>query len=285
MSNCSFKRHEPLDSLVCGLPLRTRQARVFLMFKCFADDSGSHGTDEVFVLAGYAAKLEHWSDFTDAWDAELNNPTHPKLEYFKMCAANSRRKQFWGWDEGARDAVLARLASIIKDHVTFGVRATIWWKDYRFVQQQYVGYELHPYVLLLNHVMAGAAHHVSKMDTSEKIEFVFDDQGRIGDDTVAMYRISYANLPSELSRHVLGLPTHKSDKEILPLQAADMIAWQSNRFCNDNATQGQKIENYRMEDTLKTLEQIPMIGRDLNRDGLEEFFKTLKETFPHGAVT
>jgi hypothetical protein len=46
------------------------------------DESGGVGQSRVFVMAGFLASAETWSDFGVDWDAALKKP--PRLEYFKI---------------------------------------------------------------------------------------------------------------------------------------------------------------------------------------------------------
>lgn len=283
MSNClAHSPHELLESMVCGLPSAQREKWLLCMLTCFVDDSGSEPDSRpVFVLAGHISPVERWKQFTDDWDAALKSG--PKqLQYFKMSEANSLKFQFLGWDEEARDAKLKELAKIIKDHVMFSIRAVLWRADLEYVQKQYAAYRIQPYELLFHHLMPRVVARVMGLGIEEKIDFVFDDQGDAGDQATASYRQAEEFIPQEMLEYVAGPPNHRCDRTFLPLQAADMLAWQVRRFCYENEHKGQAINEYVMRPTMKYLDEIPHETINLYKDPLEKFFSNLRSKFPQG---
>ncbi len=61
------------------------------------------------------------------------------------------------------------------------------------------------------------------------VAWVFDDQGRTGKEAVKSYDLVRANVLPEV-RHKMGAaPIFRHDKNVLPLKAADLYAWQIRR--------------------------------------------------------
>jgi hypothetical protein len=65
------------------------------MALAFADDSGSGGETPYYVLAGYSAEESTWDAFWPRWQSVLD--LMPRIEYFKMSEAESRKGQFLGF--------------------------------------------------------------------------------------------------------------------------------------------------------------------------------------------
>jgi hypothetical protein len=81
------------------------------MALAFIDDSGSGGDSSYSVLAGYVASESEWNIFDVDWQKVLDAP--PKLEYFKMKEAESRKGQFADFTEDERDARLDQFVDVL----------------------------------------------------------------------------------------------------------------------------------------------------------------------------
>ena len=125
-----------LAHLVCGLPSERREHRLFAMLTAYIDGSDNEPTGHVFVLAGFVASRQRWDAFIEQWNVALTLAKPRPIKYFKMVEANSLKGQFLGWGETERDLKLRELASIIKTHAQFAVRATLGWNDFLEVQNQ-----------------------------------------------------------------------------------------------------------------------------------------------------
>lgn len=274
---------EMLDAMVCGLPSYKRNNWLLCMLISHVDDSGSDKQGPVYVLAGYISTLGQWQEFSDLWQIGLDSGPR-KLDYFKMEeAAHSGKGQFKNWRKPDRDKKTEELAKIIKSYAMFGVRSVLWWKDFDAVQKRYPEYPANPYVILQNYVMSSAIVHVMSLKIEEKIKFVFDEQGRDGAMAYHAYNMAKVNLPAEMLEYVAGPPSYESDRIVLPLQAADMIAWQSRRFCRDNKNIGL-TDNGEFLPVMKFLDDIPTVERTLYAKTLEEFFYSWKKKFPRSAA-
>jgi Protein of unknown function (DUF3800) len=265
-----------LDSLTCGI-----DPTVTLLMETLSaafDDSGSDGLGPVFVLAGYLAGVESWKTFTVEWANELQRP--PSIPYLKMKEANSLRGPFWGWSATGRDEKLDRLSDVIVRHVPFGISSTIFWEDWRTVAGKNADVPLVPYDFLYHSTMAVTAQHViKKFPRKSKVDFVFDDQEGAGT-RAAFYYSTIRNWHTSEEREVIaGPPVQRDEKIFLPLQAADMIAWQTRRFVFDNrdaCTGLEPTESYILNSpTMRKLQNIPTIynsfGLDRLRNWVEDF--------------
>ena len=60
-------------------------------------------------------------------------------------------------------------------------------------------------------------------------EFIFDEQGKVGEFATDVYRILKDS--PELRSQLNGLPKFEDDKRVIPLQAADLYAWNVHDAC------------------------------------------------------
>jgi len=271
---------EILRSYVCGLPGSQRESRLLAMLTGYLDDSGTDRKGPVFVLSGYVSTVQRWEEFSDDWSTALISGPKP-LAYFKMQEASfSNKGEFKGWSKTERDKKIMECAAIVKRHAAFGIAAVLWWKDFSAVQKEYKNLPINPYALLFQYSMAASVRHVIDFFPShEKIKFIFDDQGKTGDFASATYRLAQSMFPKAMLERVAGPPSHENDKTVLPLQAADMIAWNHRRYCEKNEHHGTNRKNYIINPCMNFLDEIPTVPVNLHTKALKSFFEKLK----HGA--
>jgi len=270
MRNSAKSTIDFLAHLVCGLRAQSRKHRLFAMLTAFIDDSDSEPSGQVFVLAGFVASRDRWDKFTEEWDKALAGPPRP-LDYFKMVEANSLKGQFSDWTEDERNLKLRELTLIISQYAQFAIRATLGWKDFKDVQAQYA-YPQEPYDALFQTIMALAVKGTMRLPIPDKVEFIFDEQGDAGKRARETFEMAKEFIPPNLLEFVPYEPLHRSDREFLPLQAADMSAWQSRRFLADHEIHG--IERARCySETMKSLDAIPLEEHRIDQAQLQSFFR------------
>jgi hypothetical protein len=264
-----------LSFLVCGLTPDRRKNRLFAMLRAFVDDSDSEPSGHVFVLAGFVASRERWNAFTEEWNLALKGKPRT-LQYFKMSEANSLKWQFADWTNVERDLKLRELAVIIRNHAQFAIRASLRWKEFKEIQEQFPDYQQEPYDALFQTIMALAVKGARQLPVPDKVEFIFDEQGHFGKRARETFELAKAFLPPEVLDYVAYEPLHRSEQEFLPLQAADMLAWQSRRFMADHEIHGLEKERCYCE-TMKFLDEIPVIEHRIDRLQLLEFFRDMRQ--------
>jgi hypothetical protein len=195
--------------------------------EAYVDDSGS-GDPPVFLLAGFVAGAERWAEFSEHWIEALRGP--PKPDYFKMAEAAAFEGQFKGWSEPDRDARLAKLVGIIKDHVLVGVSSVVYHHDYSEVISDKLSKETDaPYWLMYHAIMELVYRWELANGIREKINFIFDEQFKQSDMAQASWSVYYDQSPAEFKELFGDRPVHKNNVDTWPLQAADMLAWHIRR--------------------------------------------------------
>jgi hypothetical protein len=86
-----------------------------------------------------------------------------------------------------------------------------------------------PYFVLFYNIILSAAEFMDKAQLEGTIEFVFDEQGKIGKRARDWYYFIKERVRPEIRRRMGGEPIFKHDSELLPLKAADVLAWQIRR--------------------------------------------------------
>lgn len=197
----------------------------------FIDDSGKNDPP-VFVLGGVIGRQESWPAFADDWAKVL--ATHPAVPHFKMKDANARRGVFKGMSIADRDAKLVALAAVIRKHALATISVIVRHEDYKEVfEGRMMRWMDRPYQMLFHLIIATAYKLRNELGLSDRASFVFDRQleheTALRESFVAMKM----NMQPELEGFLADDPRHADDKDELPLQAADMVAWHVRRSWKD----------------------------------------------------
>ncbi len=196
------------------------------MLKGFIDDSGSGGDSKWYVLAGYIGTVEGWDQFDQMWLDVLHE--HPRAESFKAASAESLKGPFAGFTVEQRNEKIDRLIKVIGKCSRRAVCARMRQSDYNEIVKGKVPPLFDsPYYFLFPTVM-GAAVNIERIDgRTESIDFVFDS-----DDTheKGVKRLLPSVSGMQSFHGCVANIIRRDDKEFLPLQAADLVAWQIRRF-------------------------------------------------------
>lgn len=188
------------------------------MLQAFIDDSASdRSEDKRLVLAGYMQTAEQWALFSEEWAAELAKPRW--LKYLHMSAG------FPGFSSAEKEAKLEALASLIQRFKPVSIECSISQRDFKDLVKPNGPYDLrHAYFPCFVGILHGVAKTIAAEGWHDKADIIFDEQGSMGRCAAAWYVPIKHSFPL-LAAHLGGAPIFRDDEEMLPLQAADMLAW------------------------------------------------------------
>jgi hypothetical protein len=86
-----------------------------------------------------------------------------------------------------------------------------------------------PHFICTLGVIFGIARYVANSKDAMPITFVFDEQTGVSDDMALFLDYMKMSLPSAARNLIASPPIYGDDKQYLPLQAADMLAWHLRR--------------------------------------------------------
>ena len=202
-----------------------------MSIQAYIDDSRSDTGDQRLVLAGFINTAEKWARFSDAWYAELRRA--PSIEYFKMVEAAGLRGEFGGWTMEDRDNKVADLARIIRHWEPATVHSSVSQRQVREIIHPVAPYGLrdaYAYAfeaLLIPTAIHQVQHRKDLMQVP--IDFVFDNQEGMGQRAKELYQAIRLNQPKAVQNVLSAEPAFRDDKAVMPLQAADMLAWHIRR--------------------------------------------------------
>ena len=229
-------------ALVSGLPSGQREARQLMVLQAYIDDSGNEPTSPIFVLAGFISTHQRWAAFSDEWQAALDEP--PQLAYFKMAEAEHFREQFSksrGWIVENRDARILKLANIIAKHAITRIHSAMLHESFdRWIRSiknpSRNSAQDHPYFMLFHAIVQIISTLRVHAYNNDPCDIIFDEQGSLGLDAIYFWENLRKN-PAAIAKETAAAfanyfgkpPIFRNEKEFLPLQAADLYAWQLRR--------------------------------------------------------
>ena len=215
-----------------------------MTLQAYTDDSGKLGDSPVCVLAGYISTAERWATFSNEWQAALHTP--PKICYFKSTEAMHRQKQFQGFCETQRDQKLRDLVEVVRKYADAGIVSVIPTEPFKRLMAKWAEpYLRRPYFLLFHGIIAQFCLYAQEENQKDEIDFYFDtqdDEPAVIGDLQTSYRLFVEAAPPELKCFVGDPPMFRNEKKVLPLQAADLMAWHARRVYHEVA-RGRLHEN------------------------------------------
>ena len=259
-----------IRALLEGYSPQKRQRRWLLMMRAYVDDSGN-GQPPVFLLAGFVAHGEQWEQFSGQWQEVLDGP--PKLEYFKMREAARLEGQFKNWTEGDRDSRLWEFLTVIRRNVKLCVKWIVPDDAYDSVIKGRVARGMdNPYFLSFYGIMIGLPQYQEQHSLDEPVDFIFDEQMEKSTLVQNGYDSFVKFAPDSVKRLLGGRPIHRDDKQLLPLQAADLVAWITRRYYDEKA-RGHSDDNW----VWRSLSQIETVNYELTTEELKLFLERMRQ--------
>jgi len=197
----------------------------------FFDDSGTHRESSIAVAACYASTVEQWKEFERNWN-EAKRDAH--FDIFHMAEFAAGRGAFARWSDPQRRKLLTRLCGIINARVKVGYAVAIPKRIYddviRDPFRDFCG-QFH-YTFALRQCASRIAEWRRKYHKAASMKYVFDQMGTNQGKGEIMEVMDAAIAKSHRESETTGVPpvtgySFETRASILPLQAADILAWTS----------------------------------------------------------
>ncbi|HEV2960536.1 MAG TPA: DUF3800 domain-containing protein [Candidatus Angelobacter sp.] len=228
-----------------------------MILKFFCDESYN---DKVLTLAGFMATEVEWGKLRRKWKSRVKKAG---VSRFHAAPLNAYDGEFESWrgTTKSRDFVVP-LLNIIKHRLMVGFSFAMLLGDYDKYTSPVAKDKLgSPYLCCFKHCIAMAAQSMNSMPAEDKFAVILDRNpeekqardlfGKIKDDSTVPYR------------HRLATCVAGSWEEYIPLQPADMIAYDTFKLLDDTHFHG-KLE---WRKSLKTLyASTPLWGKYFDKE-------------------
>lgn len=201
-----------------------------MAYQAYFDESGS-GDSDVYCIAGWISTPEIWREVSSQWQAMLDE--HPPLSFWHTKEALGLRGEFkdkQNWNRVNRDARLAKALQIAASNDILGYASVIFASDYKEVLGQLdkkLGW--HFYRILASTLISDLAKYLVEKNRAHRFEVTFDENQAHSAAMTNGWKEFVDSAPIEI-RHLLPHePLFADDKAVIPLQIADLLAWDLRR--------------------------------------------------------
>jgi len=201
-----------------------------------------------FVVGGFLANDKIWGNIERPW-AEQNRKFG--VSRFHAANVNARNGEFAGWERQYRDSYVLPLLGILQEQGRYlhAVSIGMYPRDYEKVINPH-GRRMfgNPYIACIKTCLVTIAHEMELMGMPREDRFsVILDRNDFESDAVKIF-YAIKDDPKFLLRHRLATCAPGGWEEFIPLQCADMIAYDTYRLLDN--------KNIGMEKGRKSLESL-----------------------------
>lgn len=211
-------------------------------------------------VAGYVSTRQRWKKFGREWEELLREEG---ISAFHRTDLESLQKEFKGWTAERRDRAVRRAQKIIKRWALAGVAVGFPFDLYeRIIHTPELRKRFaKPYALCTMRCIIALSEWASEDGYRDPIDYVFDrgDEGR--GQVIDAFRVS------DREKYLLGTCRFEDKKKFVPLQAADILAYEVYRFTSEQVVQGGAGRGVR--EGLEDLLGIPHIIHGFNEESFE----------------
>ena len=210
---------------------------VLAVLAVYFDDSGTHENDEVVGYSALFSTMELWKLFEKRWNALLKNPPNgkPPLKRFHMhdCATLNPKSEFAGYSRAESNSAIHDFRQIILNAEVYGATAnipiTIWNKHITAELNKIIGGpEYECFNAIVDLMLGLISQHMPK---EKDVALIFDRApGREDFQKSVVEHFARFYASKDLGSLRIHGPDFESSYDFAALQAADMLAWESNEF-------------------------------------------------------
>ncbi|SEP28586.1 hypothetical protein SAMN04490248_1811 [Salinihabitans flavidus] len=171
-----------------------------------------------------------------------------------MSEAKALQGQFLGWRPGDRDAKLNRLSHIVRHFNPLSFEFSISCKAYREELKDFSPRGLNPHFYCVHGILGTVSRFLESRGAIHPVKFIFDSQDGVDADIAIFFEFLRSSLPRGAQKLISGLPAFENDRNLLPLQASDFLAWHIRREHEGTLSDTTIIDRLRTDHVVARLE-------------------------------
>ncbi len=240
----AFKYVEEAFKLECPAGVPAEKQLVYI-YTAYLDESGTHDGAESLAVAGFLSVANSWVDFSARWQLALNDFG---LDYFHMSDFANRVGPYATWNEQERRARLTRLLGIISNSTVASVATCLSVPEVEEIFSARAKAMCGgAYGLAAIATFMSAADVVSADESIDgTINYVFESGARGAGQIAAVYNANVRD-PVQKDQYRLGSLRFDDKRMFLPLQAADILAYEVYKNWRRERAAREKIEHEKAE--------------------------------------
>ena len=197
--------------------------RLLFMLEAYWDESGTQD-DTLLILSGYLSQSSQWGIFTEQWRATLNKFNIP---YFHMKDfRNGNSKLFRDLSEAKKQELFVRLHKIINDNTLRGFTLSIHSDDFnKITDREFKNTYGTVYTFCTQQCVQVVHEWAISNKYHEPIAYIYDSGHKhMGQASKEFKEIMDDDIVRK--KHGVQAFSFANDKDVLPLQSADMLAYE-----------------------------------------------------------
>jgi len=210
-------------------PPQHRGRNLMLILNGYFDGSGTHADSKVRTLCGFLGELSAWQDLIDRWMVVLGNPEWPnRPRELHMFDCAHGLGDFDGWSYAQRLALVGDCVNVVTDSRIFAVGSGAYTDIFSqigidnmiLLESERLG---QPLDLVFQYCVQQIAHWTKTEWKDEKVGLIFDEDNKPEADTYLDHH-RYYKASAKYGAVLAGIGFDSSE-QVLPLQAADLLAY------------------------------------------------------------
>jgi hypothetical protein len=205
----------------------SRIAQAFPMIKVAMDESGVHDNSPVLTVSAYAARPRQWQEWTKRWKVVKRS-----IKVFHSVDCANLTGEFRGSTPEQRDPLAIRLLDVLRDSDIPGVVIGIHMDEFRKAMSGHDDLRAlfgSPYAACVHWVIQTIMNIGIEVGSKARIKFIHESNDYRRDAEEAFAWVEKNGNPS---RAKISLE-FADKKDYLPLQAADVLAYEGNKRIRD----------------------------------------------------
>jgi hypothetical protein len=205
---------------------------LWAMLTAYFDESGTQGSSPILVVAGLVSESKQWLKFSNEWARALERANAP---YFHMKEFAHGVGAFKGWKQEQKDNLILHLINIIMRRVKWRVWTAVVMEDYRNYFRGDTTEE-YPFSFGAFGCASRLRHLATQISNNYLIPYAFEHGGKGSHNAFDSFNNLLKKGDGNFYR-MMSL-TVSNSTELLPLQAADLHAYEVYKYFSDqlNAT-------------------------------------------------
>jgi len=200
------------------------------MIAAYFDESGIHDGSVAVAFSGYSSSPDIWQKFSIEWMKRLDDFG---LKFFHMHEFVARVEPFDKLGEAERVQLMRSLIACIIDHDIAGTTIALKRDDFSVVMPGISGRASDPYYMLMMRAMVDVLLYASLR--KERVLFTFHRRQKVVE-LAGLLHDAILDVHPWLASVISDQTVFGSTREHIPLQAADLLAYESyRRACNLHA--------------------------------------------------
>jgi len=237
--------------------------RLLVFLEAYADETGTHDDtgrqpgSEVAGVCGYIAWADDWQKFCGEWQQVLASHGVRRFHFAEFAdVTNGPRKPDWpyrGWSNEKRDSFLNTLAIIAGKRIQRGIAALVSVRDYERIMPPHLKATYpRPYYFCLQAFLEGILEYAKSSlplpySASTRFSVCLDRTTFPPGSAYVIYNMLKERRDFD---NRLAQITFADSRNVLPLQAADLLAYRARQITTKVLRGGQPLNLTKLEQQL-----------------------------------